>query len=161
MDYRHIQDLEIAPPELLRFIRFGIWLKPNGAPQFTGDRPAQGWEAVAILHRVGGRMQWNGGGHKAVWSCNKENGPHPTMKPLALLVEWIRLFSNENETILDPFMGSGTTGVAAVRLNRRFIGIEIDPTYFEIAKERIQRAIEDSRTLWDDVPAEPVQESLL
>lgn len=114
---------------------------------------------MAILHRIGGRMKWNGGGHRAVWTVNKENGPHPTMKPLALIEEWVRLFSNPDDLVLDPFMGSGTSGVAAVRLGRRFVGVEKDPAYFEIAKARISEAIESGRTLWD-APKE-VQEQLI
>jgi site-specific DNA-methyltransferase (adenine-specific) len=81
--WRHAAQLEQAGVPL---VRFGIWHKPNGAPQFTGDRPGMGWEAIAILHREG-RKHWNGGGHHAVWVCNVEKGAHPTQKPLKLL--WI------------------------------------------------------------------------
>lgn len=63
---------------------------------------------------------------------------HPTQKPLILIEELIKKHSNENELILDCFMGSGTTGVAAMKLNRNFIGIEINPTYYNIAKTRIE-----------------------
>ena len=63
---------------------------------------------------------------------------HPTQKPLALCEDLIRTFSNENDLILDNCMGSGTTGVACVNTDRKFIGIELDTQYFEIAKSRIQ-----------------------
>ena len=63
---------------------------------------------------------------------------HPTQKPVALLEYLIKTYTNENETVLDNCMGSGTTGVACKRLNRRFIGMEKDEKYFEIAKERIE-----------------------
>lgn len=63
---------------------------------------------------------------------------HPTEKPVDLISHLIEKSSNENDTILDPFMGSGTTGVACKRLNRNFIGIELDEKYFNIAKERIE-----------------------
>ena len=63
---------------------------------------------------------------------------HPTQKPLALIEYLIKTYSNENDLILDNCMGSGTTGVACKRLNRRFIGIEKDEKYFNIAKERIE-----------------------
>ena len=65
---------------------------------------------------------------------------HPTQKPIALMAWCIELLP-QPETILDPFMGSGTTGVAAVRLGRKFIGIEKEPKYFQIAKERIEREL--------------------
>jgi site-specific DNA-methyltransferase (adenine-specific) len=62
---------------------------------------------------------------------------HPAVYPVELCDFFIKAFSNEGDSILDPFMGSGTTGVAAKKLNRSFIGIEMDETYFNIAKERI------------------------
>jgi len=62
---------------------------------------------------------------------------HPTQKPVALMEYLIKTYTNEGETVLDFTMGSGTTGVAAKNLNRNFIGIELDETYFNIAKERI------------------------
>ncbi|MGL4645394.1 MAG: DNA-methyltransferase [Vagococcus fluvialis] len=65
---------------------------------------------------------------------------HPTQKPVALLEYLIKTYSNEGETILDNTMGSGSTGVAAINLNRKFIGMELDPEYFEIAKNRIEEA---------------------
>ena len=121
-------------------VRLGIWRKPDGAPQFTGDRPGTGWEAVAICHRSG-RKRWNGGGKHAVWTVPKGSGDgHPTQKPVPLIEQFLADFSEPAETILDPFMGSGTTGVAAVKLGRRFIGIEIEPRYFDIACRRIEEA---------------------
>ena len=63
---------------------------------------------------------------------------HPTQKPVALLEYLIKTYTNENETVLDNCMGSGTTGVACKKLNRRFIGMEKDEKYFNIAKERIE-----------------------
>ena len=62
---------------------------------------------------------------------------HPTQKPVALMEYLMKTYTNEGETVLDFTMGSGTTGVAAKNLNRRFIGIEMDETYFQIAKDRI------------------------
>ncbi len=70
----------------------------------------------------------------------REKRVHPTQKPVALM-EWIiKNYSKDGDTILDPFMGSGTTGVACKNLNRKFIGIELDKNYFNIAKERIDNA---------------------
>jgi DNA modification methylase len=67
----------------------------------------------------------------------KERTHHPTQKSLELMNHLIKVHTNPNELILDPFMGSGTTGVAALKNNRRFIGIEINPDYFEISKKRM------------------------
>jgi site-specific DNA-methyltransferase (adenine-specific) len=67
-------------------------------------------------------------------------GNHPTQKPVALMEYLIKTYTNEGETVLDFTMGSGTTGVACVNLNRQFIGIEKDDKYYEIAKKRIQEA---------------------
>jgi len=63
---------------------------------------------------------------------------HPTQKPIALIIWILENYSQENNLILDPFLGSGTTAVACEKLNRRWIGIEINPEYCEIAKKRIQ-----------------------
>jgi site-specific DNA-methyltransferase (adenine-specific) len=76
---------------------------------------------------------WNG----ALFGKTENATKHPTQKPVDLMTYLISTYSNENDTILDPFMGSGTTGVACVMTNRNFIGVEIDPGYFEIAKKRI------------------------
>lgn len=71
---------------------------------------------------------------------DKGKSLHPTQKPVALMEYLIRTYTNEDETVLDFTMGSGSTGVAAKNLNRKFIGIELDAGYFEIAKERINNA---------------------
>lgn len=68
------------------------------------------------------------------------NGYHPTQKPVALLEDLIKTYSNEGDTVLDFTMGSGSTGVAALNTNRKFIGIELDPDYFKIAENRINQA---------------------
>lgn len=135
-EWKHVNRLDEAG----LLVRFGIWRKPDGAPQFTGDRPGTGWEAVSICHRAG-KKHWNGGGSHAFWSIPKAGQyGHPTEKPLRLLRAWVRDFSDEGETVLDPFMGSGTTGVAALTLGRKFIGIEREEKYFDIAIRRITEA---------------------
>ena len=65
---------------------------------------------------------------------------HPTQKPVPLFEYLIKTYTNEGETVLDNTMGSGTTGIACINTNRNFIGIELDETYFNIAKERIKNA---------------------
>ena len=72
--------------------------------------------------------------------CGVDKGLHPTQKSLKLMQELILIHSNEGHMVLDCFMGSGTTGVAAKNLNRNFIGIEKDEGYFKIAKDRIEKA---------------------
>ena len=76
---------------------------------------------------------------KSILKYNRENGLHPTQKPVALIEYLIKTYTNENELVLDFTMGSGTTGVACVNTNRNFIGIELDETYFNIAEERINK----------------------
>ena len=71
--------------------------------------------------------------------CNNIHRLHPTQKPVALMEYLIKTYTNEGETVLDFTMGSGTTGVACKNLNRKFIGIELDETYFNIAEERIEK----------------------
>ena len=75
-----------------------------------------------------------------------KNGLHPTQKPVALLEYLIKTYTNEGDVVLDNCMGSGSTGVACVNANRKFIGIELDDTYFEIAKERIEKAVESTKS---------------
>lgn len=136
----------------LDWVRGGVWVKPNGMPQFTGDRPGQGTECIAIAHPPG-RKRWNGGGRHAVWTVPLDHNAggggkaeHPTVKPLALMLRLVEDFTDPGEIILDPFAGSGTTGVAALRLGRRFIGIEKDPKYFALCCERL-RAEESGTTV--------------
>ena len=90
-----------------------------------------------------------GGGAPAqrfnVWKCNTEMSNavrtlHPAVFPEKLAHDHIISWSNPEDTVLDPFMGSGTTGVACINTNRKFIGIELDPTYFDIAYKRIEDA---------------------
>ena len=84
---------------------------------------------------------------------------HPTQKPIAVM-EWCLSFVPDAATILDPFMGSGTTGVACAKLGRRFIGIEIEPKYFDIACKRIDEAYRQPRLFADAAP-KPTQEKML
>jgi site-specific DNA-methyltransferase (adenine-specific) len=85
---------------------------------------------------------WEGKKYKSnILTYKKDyDGYHPTQKPVLLLEDLIKTFSNEGDTIADLTMGSGSTGVACVNTNRRFIGIEKEKKYFDIAKQRIQKA---------------------
>ena len=76
---------------------------------------------------------------------NDSNKKHQAQKPVKLISRFIELSSKENDTILDCFMGSGSIGVACINTNRRFIGIELDNNYFNIAKERIENAVNENK----------------
>lgn len=141
-----------------------IWVKPDSSPQLTGDRPAQGYESIAASWCGSGRSAWNGGGRRGVFTYGKHDAgaghggrknEHPTQKPQALMADLVSLFSGYGETVLDPFMGSGTTGVACVKLGRHFIGIERDPKYFDIACRRIEDAYRQPRLIAEE---QPIQE---
>ncbi len=137
MEWRHVAAFDADPPEGLRLMRFGVWVKPDGMPQLTVDRPAQGWEALAYLHRVDVKPSWNGGGRHANFTTPVARGDHPTQKPLPLVADLVRLFSNPGDLVLDPFAGSGTTLRAAKDEGRRAIGIELDERYCKVAAARL------------------------
>lgn len=78
---------------------------------------------------------------------NVGNLKHPTQKPVALMEYLIKTYTNEGDTVVDFTMGSGTTGVACINTNRKFIGIELDEGYFKIAEERIHKALSEKENL--------------
>ena len=107
-----------------------VWDKINGNTHFADCELAWTNTKGAVRQK---RFMWNG-----MLRDNKEQrGDHPTQKPVAVM-EWAIAFTKGD--VLDPFMGSGTTGVACMNLSRKFIGIEVDPKYFDIACERIKQA---------------------
>jgi site-specific DNA-methyltransferase (adenine-specific) len=108
--------------------RWLTWVKPDAAPTFASTEFAWTSQDKPARHFV-----------YAVGAVNQERVGHPTQKPLRLM-KWCLGFIPDAQTILDPFMGSGTTGVAAVEMGRDFIGIERDPEYFRIACKRIEDA---------------------
>jgi len=91
-------------------------------------------------------------------ACGFEINGHPCPKPLAYSSWLVARAAGTGQTILDPFMGSGTTGVACVNLGRSFIGIEREPSYFDIACRRIEQAYKQPR-LFDEPAPKPVQEA--
>lgn len=115
-DRRYVTDFECA-----------IWLT-NKKAKWTFNRLSEGYQRPEFVHSV---------------VSGKEKTAHPTQKPITLMEELIKIHSNDGDTIFDPFMGSGTTGVACKNLNRKFIGIEIDKKYFDIAKGRIENSLKN------------------
>ncbi len=129
------------------------WEKPNPPPNLacrylTHSTETLLWaaknEKSKHLFNYKQMKEINGGKQmKDVWrftapnKSEKEYGKHPTQKPIKLLERLILAATNENDLILDPFNGSGTSGVAAIRNNRKYIGIELDESYIEITKNRI------------------------
>ena len=115
--------------------------KKNPMPRNRDRRYITDFELAVWYVKPGGKWTFNRQEStyqrpKFVHSIDK--GLHPTQKSLSLMEEIVRIHTNEGDTVLDPFMGSGTTGVACKNLNRKFVGIEKDADYFAIATERIQ-----------------------
>ena len=122
------------------------WVKPDAPPTLGQFELA--W--MSIDHRA--KLL----SHSINQNSREGNG-HPTEKPLRLM-KWCLGFVPEAQTILDPFMGSGTTGVACAHLGRSFIGIEREPSYFDIACRRIEEAYRQPRLFAEPEP-KPVQEA--
>ncbi|MBO4576131.1 MAG: site-specific DNA-methyltransferase [Neisseriaceae bacterium] len=130
------------------------WEKPNPPPNlscrfFTHSTETLIWakknkKAKHIFNYELMKQQNNGKQMKCVWQIappqkeEKKFGKHPTQKPVALLEKCIQAATNKGDLIFDPFMGSGTTGVAAIKHGRCFCGCELDKNYFELAKERLK-----------------------
>lgn len=126
----------------LEVVRNCIWVKPNAAPQFTGDRPGCGYETIVTAHRPG-KKKWNCGGRLGVFTYPIETGSygrdrvHTTQKPLPLMLDLVKSFTDPDELVIDPFAGSGTTGIACLRTDRDFYGAEKDPAMAAIARARL------------------------
>lgn len=137
------------------------WFKPNASPNLSGrmftashesliwakktkqSKQSFNYKLMREMDFPKDKLKAKGKQMRSVWSIptcqksEKEFGKHPTQKPLELLTRIIQAASNEGDKVFDPFMGSGTTGVAAKKLKREFYGIEIDKNYFNLAKTRI------------------------
>ena len=139
---------------------FADWLSPQGKWLW--------WDKCQTMPTYGdGELAWtNLSGttpKKFVWANNKIFADrtvrhHPTQKPLELML-WCIDQAGNPETILDPFMGSGTTGVAAIQMGRKFIGIEREPKYFEIACKRIKQAVAQPQLFAHEQPKQ-IQEAM-
>lgn len=151
-----------------RIINDIVWFKPNGSPALAGRNFTASHETViwaskgkSVKHTFNYQVSknWNvsndliyreGKQMRSVWSIpttpkrEKTNGAHPTQKPLELLRRLISMCTNEGDLVLDPFCGSGTTGVACALLNRNFVGIDLDQDFLNLALKRIESVYEDN-----------------
>lgn len=140
------------------------WVKPDASPRFNGQGAARGFECAVTAWCGPGYRKWNGGGRRGVFThCvnTGRQGEHPTEKPLPLMMDLVSLYSDPGQSILDPFMGSGTTGMACVRLGRPFIGIEQNEKWFDLACRRIEQAQRQGDFLREPPAPKPKQEALL
>jgi DNA modification methylase len=133
------------------------WIGPGGP---RGLRPS--YEMVALFANADFTIEDRGipDIQAFKWSSQKPHG-HPAEKPEALMDFLVRNSTNEGELVFDPFMGSGTTGAAAVRANRRFVGFEQDPDWFDIACRRIEEAQKQSDLFIEAPKPKPVQPDFL
>ena len=139
-----------------------FWVKPDASPRFNGQGPARGAECFVTAWAGKGYRRWNAGGKRGIYThCvnTGRQGEHPTEKPVPLMSELVSDFTRPGETICDPFMGSGTTGVACAKLGRKFIGVERDPKWFGLACRRIEDAYKQPR-LFEEPPPKPQQGSI-
>lgn len=124
-----------------KFQQLIVWNKGNSVP----NKYYLNSHELILMLRKGPAKNINNMGTKNVLSIQNKigNRTHPTEKPVALMEILINNSSNEGDIVLDPFMGTGSTGIAAVKNNRRFIGIELDKQYFDIAQQRIEQTLQE------------------
>ena len=118
-----------------------VWWKHGGGMGDLRHTLFTDYELAIVCHK--GKCPIRGKREGSVWECNKVNPNemlHPTQKPIGILERLIEKYSDESDVIMDTFMGSGSTGVACANTGRRFIGIEKDQKYFDIASDRIADA---------------------
>ncbi|MDA8217180.1 MAG: site-specific DNA-methyltransferase, partial [Dehalococcoidales bacterium] len=129
-----------------------VWSKPNCQPESVKDRPTRCHEYVFLFSKAERYLYNheairgpNGRNLRTVWDINTQayKEAHFATFPAALVERCLALGSNRGDLVLDPFIGSGTTGMAALRMNRRFVGIELNPDYVGIAERRLNGNIAD------------------
>lgn len=134
---RNLKDLQIAAEEAgFRFLNLIVWDKGNVTPNMWY---MSAYELILVL-RKGRAKKINNKGTKNLLTIPniRGNKTHPTEKPVALMRVLVENSTQPGETVLDPFMGTGSTGIACEELGRDFIGIEIDSKYYDIAMKRIK-----------------------
>ena len=143
---RNLKDLQVEAERAgFKFQNLLIWDKGNVTPN---RYYMQGFECILML-RKGGAKTINDRGSSNILRVPNiiGNKKHPSEKPVELLQIMIRNSTNEGDTVIDPFMGSGSTGVACLNTNRKFIGIELDENYFNIAEARIKQTEQQQENL--------------
>ena len=129
-------------------VRFIEWLKTNPVPINSKINYLTNSREIAVSAIKVSKPTFHSSYDNGLYSypiCQDKGRFHPTQKPLAFMEELIKKHSNEGDTVLDPCMGSATTGVVCLKNNRNFIGIELDEKYFKIAKNRIQDIVVQCR----------------
>lgn len=134
---RNLSELQTKAEQTgFKFQNLLIWDKGNVTPN---RYYMQAYECILMLRKGGAKTINNKGTSNILRVPNIiGNKKHPSEKPVELLEIMINNSTNDGDTVIDMFMGSGSTGVAAVNTNRKFIGVELDEKYFNIAKERIE-----------------------
>jgi site-specific DNA-methyltransferase (adenine-specific) len=140
--------------EVLAFKQMVVWDK---GPMGMGWHYRRSYETVLVAQKRGGPCKWHDDtrrienvirpGAHGVRKIIPRADQHPTQKPPELAAYFIRLHTLPGETVLDSFMGAGSTGLAALRLGRRFLGIELDREHFRVAKGRLQAALKEQPEL--------------
>jgi len=133
--------------EFLEFKQMVVWDK---GPMGMGWHYRRSYETVLVAQKRGAKCAWYDASHRieniirpgdyGIKKIIPSATQHPTQKPVELAAHFIRLHTQEGGVVLDPFMGSGTTGVACAQLGRKFIGVELDAGYYAIAEKRIAHA---------------------
>lgn len=129
-----------------------IWHKVN-PPPLINNTFLPDTEYIVYMREKGVKINTNYENARKVYISDinvndKKKFEHPTIKPIPLINKLMQIGSNEDDTILDCFMGSGSTGISALKLKRNFLGIEIEKKYFDIAKKRIENEI-NNKTIFD------------
>jgi len=133
--------------EVLDFKQMVVWDK---GPMGMGWHYRRSYETILVAQKRGAACHWFDDSHKieniirpgdyGIKKIIPSKTQHPTVKPVALMAHFIRLHTMPGDVVLDPFMGSGTTGVACANMDREFIGVELDPQFYEMAEKRLKNA---------------------
>lgn len=137
----------LALGEVLKFKQIVVWDKGKMG---VGAHYRSSYETIIVAQKKGAPCRWFDNTHMVeniirpgdygIKKIIPSKTQHPTVKPVALMAHFIRLHTMSGDVVLDPFMGSGTTGVACVNMDREFIGVELDPQFYEMAEKRLKNA---------------------